>query len=45
VSKSLTRLSFVGGAALAGYTLNQLLSAQPAPAAEEAQDEELVEPS
>jgi putative oxidoreductase len=45
LSKSLTRLSFVGGAALAGYTLNQLLRAQPAPAAEEAEDEEIVEPS
>jgi putative oxidoreductase len=45
LSKSLTRLSFVGGAALAGYTLNQLLRAQPAPAAEEAEDEELIEPS
>ena len=45
LSKSLTRLSVVGGAALAGYTLNQLLRAQPAPAAEEAEDEELVEPS
>jgi putative oxidoreductase len=45
LSKSLTRLSFVGGAALAGYTLNQLLRAQPAPAAEEAEEEEIVEPS
>ena len=45
LSKSLTRLSFVGGAALAGYTLNQLLRVQPAPAAEEAEDEEIVEPS
>ena len=45
LSKSLTRLSVVGGAALAGYSLSQLLRAQPAPAAEEAQDEELVEPS
>jgi putative oxidoreductase len=45
LSKSLTRLSVLGGAALAGYSLNQLLRAQPAPAAEEAEDEELVEPS
>jgi putative oxidoreductase len=45
LSKSLTRLSVVGGTALAAYTLNQLLRAQPAPAAEEAEDEELVEPS
>ena len=43
--KALTRLSVVGGAALAGYSLSQLLRAQPAPAAEEAEDEELVEPS
>ncbi|MGA2305632.1 MAG: DoxX family protein [Acidimicrobiales bacterium] len=43
LSKSLTRLSVVGGAALAGYSLNQLLRAQPAP--EEAEDEELIEPS
>jgi putative oxidoreductase len=45
LSKSLTRLSVLGGAALAGYSLNQLLRAQPATAAEEAEDEELVEPS
>jgi len=45
LSKSLTRLSVLGGAALAGYSLNQLLRAQPAPAADEAEDEELVEPS
>jgi putative oxidoreductase len=45
LSKSLTRLSVLGGAALAGYSLNQLLKAQPAPAVEEAEDEELVEPS
>jgi putative oxidoreductase len=45
LSKSLTRLSVLGGAALAGYSLNQLLRAQPAPAAEEAEDEEIVEPS
>jgi putative oxidoreductase len=43
LSKSLTRLSVVGGAALAGYSLNQLLRAQPAP--EEAEDEEPIEPS
>jgi putative oxidoreductase len=45
LSKSLTRLSVLGGAALAGYSINQLLRAQPAPAAAEAEDEELVEPS
>jgi len=45
LSKSLTRLSVLGGAALAGYSINQLLRAQPAPAADEAEDEELVEPS
>jgi putative oxidoreductase len=45
LSKSLTRLSVLGGAALAGYSLSQLLRAQPAPAADEAEDEELVEPS
>jgi putative oxidoreductase len=46
LSKSLTRLSVVGGAVLAGYSLNQLLKFQPElPAAEEAADEELVEPS
>jgi putative oxidoreductase len=45
LSKSLTRVSVVGGAALAGYTLKQLLSAQPVPAAEEAADEEIIEPS
>jgi putative oxidoreductase len=45
LSKRLTGLSVLGGAALAGYSLNQLLRAQPAPAAEEAADEELVEPS
>jgi putative oxidoreductase len=45
LSKSLTRISVVGGAALAGYTLNQLLRAQPVAAAEEAADEEIVEPS
>jgi putative oxidoreductase len=45
LSKKLTRLSVLGGAALAGYSLNQLLRAQPAPVADEAEDEELVEPS
>jgi putative oxidoreductase len=46
LSKSLTRLSVVGGAALAGYSLSQLLKFRPElPAAEEAADEELVEPS
>jgi putative oxidoreductase len=45
LSKSLTRLSVVGGAALAGYSLSQLLRAQPAPAVQEAEDEELIEPS
>jgi putative oxidoreductase len=45
LSKSLTRLSVVGGAALAGYTLNQLLQSRPVPAAEEAADEEIIEPS
>jgi putative oxidoreductase len=45
LSKSLTRLSVVGGAALAGFTLNQLLSAQPVPEAEEAADEEIIQPS
>jgi putative oxidoreductase len=45
LSKSLTRLAVLGGATLAAVSLSQLLRAQPAPAAEEAQDEELVEPS
>jgi putative oxidoreductase len=45
LSKSLTRLSVVGGAALAAFSLNQLLRAQPVPAADEADDEEIIEPS
>jgi putative oxidoreductase len=45
LSKSLTRLSVVGGAALAAFSLNQLLRAQAVPAADEAEDEELIEPS
>ena len=45
LSKSLTRLSVVGGAALAAFSLSQLLRAQPVPAAEEAEDEEIIEPS
>ena len=45
LSKSLTRLSIVGGAALAAISLSQLLRAQPVPAAEEAEDEEIIEPS
>jgi putative oxidoreductase len=45
LSKSLTRLSVVGGAALAALSVSQLLRAQPGPAAEEALDEEVVEPS
>jgi putative oxidoreductase len=45
LSKSLTRLSVVGGTVLAAYSLNQLLRAQPVPAAEEAADEEIIEPS
>jgi putative oxidoreductase len=45
LSKSLTRLSVVGGTALAAYSLNQLLRAQAVPAAEEAADEEIIEPS
>jgi hypothetical protein len=35
----------VGGTAMAAFSLNQLLRAQPAPAAEEAADEEIIEPS
>lgn len=45
LSKSLTRLSVVGGAAMAAFSLNQLLRAQPVSAAEEAEDEEIIEPS
>jgi putative oxidoreductase len=45
LSKSLTRLSVVGGAALAAYSVSQLVRAQPVPAAEEALDEEVIEPS
>jgi putative oxidoreductase len=45
LSKSATRLAVVGGAALAAVSLSQLLRAQPVPVAEEAQDEELIEPS
>jgi putative oxidoreductase len=45
LSKSTTRLAVVGGAALAAVSLSQLLRAQPVPAAEEAPDEELIEPS
>jgi putative oxidoreductase len=45
LSKSLTRLAVVGGATLAAVSLAQLLRAQPLPAAEEAEDEELIEPS
>jgi putative oxidoreductase len=45
LSKSLTRLATVGGATLAAVSLSQLLRAQPAPAPEEAADEELIEPS
>jgi len=45
LSKSLTRLSVVGGAALAAFSLSQLLRAQPVPAAEEAEEEEIMEPS
>jgi putative oxidoreductase len=45
LSKSLTRLSVVGGAALAAVSVSQLLRAQPVPAAEEALDEEVIEPA
>jgi putative oxidoreductase len=45
LSKSLTRLAVVGGASMAAVSLSQLLRAQPVPAAEEAADEELIEPS
>jgi putative oxidoreductase len=45
LSRSLTRLSVVGGAALAAVSVSQLLRAQPVPAAEEALDEEVIEPS
>jgi putative oxidoreductase len=45
LSKSLTRLSVVGGAALAAVSVSQLLRAQPVPKAEEALDEEVIEPS
>jgi putative oxidoreductase len=46
LSKSLTRLSVVGGAGLAAMSVAQLLRAQPVVvAAEEAQDEEVIEPS
>jgi putative oxidoreductase len=44
LSKSLTRLSVVGGATLAAVSITQLLRAQPVPAAEEALDEEVIEP-
>jgi hypothetical protein len=45
LSKSLTRLSVLGGTALAAVSVAQLLRAQPVPQAEEATDEEVVEPS
>jgi small neutral amino acid transporter SnatA (MarC family) len=45
LSKSLTRLSVVGGIALAAASVTQLLRAQPVPPAEEAKDEEVIEPS
>jgi putative oxidoreductase len=45
LSKSATRLAVVGGAALTAVSLTQLLRAKPVPAAEEALDEEVVEPS
>ena len=45
LSKGLTRLSVIGGAALAASSVSQLLRAPPAPAAEETKDEDVIEPS
>jgi putative oxidoreductase len=45
LSKRLTWLVALGGVALTAVSVSQLLRAQPVAAAEEAQDEEIVEPS
>jgi putative oxidoreductase len=45
LSRRLTRLSVLSGATLAAVAVTQLLRAQPAAAAEEAPDEEVIEPS